>query len=276
MPDPSSQDCCGRATVRNFISPQKELPPRCSRAPTRREFIRLLGGATAGWAVAAHAQQPTKLPTIGFLGQSTLAVEGPRLAAFLKRLRELGWIEGRTIAIEYGWGEGSGERFAKIAADFVRLKVDVIVTSGTANVVAAKQATSTTPIVFAVATRSPIVASLARPGGNVTGLSTAATDLAGKRVELLREAVPGLRRLAIIGNVGNPLPVLEMSEVQAAADRFGLAAAVLGIRRGRYRARLRGAQGARRRPLRRGRSAREHQPRPHPHLGHGGTTAGGI
>ena len=245
----------------------------------RREFITLLGGAAA-WPLAARAQQPTKLPTIGFLGQSTLAVEGPRLAAFLKRLRELGWIEGRTIAIEYGWGEGSSERFAKIAADFVRLKVDVIVTSGTANVVAAKQATSTIPIVFAVAgdpIANNLVASLARPGGNVTGLSTVATDLAGKRVELLREAVPGLRRLAIIGNVGNPLPVLEMSEVQAAADRFGLAAAVLGIpASGGYRARLRGAQGAHRRPLRGGRSAREHQPRPHPHLGHGGTTAGGI
>ena len=148
MPDPSSQDCCGRATVRNFISPQRELPPRCSRAPTRREYIRLLGGATGRRARAATDEAADhRLP-----GQSTLAVEGPRLAAFLKRLRELGWIEGRTIAIEYGWGEGSGERFAKIAADFVRLKVDVIVTSGTANVVAAKQATSTTPIVFAVAT----------------------------------------------------------------------------------------------------------------------------
>ena len=200
----------------------------------RREFITLVGGAAASWPLAALAQQPAKLPTIGFLGQSTLAVEGPRLAAFLKRLRELGWIEGRTIAIEYGWGEGSSERFAKIAADFVRLKVDVIVTSGTANVVAAKQATSTIPIVFAVAgdpIANNLVASLARPGGNVTGLSTVATDLAGKRVELLREAVPGLRRLAIIGNVGNPLPVLEMSEVQVAVDRFGLAAAVLGIRR---------------------------------------------
>jgi putative ABC transport system substrate-binding protein len=200
----------------------------------RREFITLLGGAAAGWPVAAHSQQQMRLPTIGFLGQSTLAVEGPRLAAFLKRLRELGWIEGRTIAIEYGWGEGTSERFAKIAADFVRLKVDVIVTSGTANVLAAKQATSTIPIVFAVAgdpVANNLVASLARPGGNVTGLSTVATDLAGKRVELLREAVPGLHRLATIGNVGNPLSVLEMREVQAAAGGFGLAAAVLGIRR---------------------------------------------
>jgi putative ABC transport system substrate-binding protein len=199
----------------------------------RRHFITLLGGAVA-WPLAASAQQPAKPPTIGFLGQSTLAVEGPRLAAFLKRLRDLGWIEGRTIAIEYGWGEGSSERFAGIAADFVRLKVDVIVTSGTANVIAAKRATSTIPIVFAVAgdpIANKLVASLARPGSNVTGLSTVATDLAGKRAELLREAVPGLRRLAIIGNVGNPLSVLEMNEAQAAAGRFGLDAAVLAIRR---------------------------------------------
>jgi putative ABC transport system substrate-binding protein len=167
------------------------------------------------------------------LGQSTPVVETQRLAAFLKRLRELGWIEGRTVAIEYAWGQGSSERFAEIAADFVRLKVDVIVTSGTANVIAAKQATSVIPIVFAVAgdpIANSLVASLARPGGNVTGLSTLATDLAGKRLELLREAVAGLRRLATIGNVGNSLAVLEMSEVQAAAARFGLEAAALEIR----------------------------------------------
>jgi ABC-type uncharacterized transport system substrate-binding protein len=168
------------------------------------------------------------------LGQSTPVVEGQRLDVFLKRLRELGWIEGRTVAIEYAWGQGSSERFAEIAADFVRLKVDVIVTSGTANVIAAKQATSVIPIVFAVAgdpIANNLVASLARPGGNVTGLSTLATDLAGKRLELLREAVPGFRRLATIGNVGNSLAVLEMNEVQAAAARFGLEAAALEIRR---------------------------------------------
>jgi putative ABC transport system substrate-binding protein len=161
-------------------------------------------------------------------------VESQRLDAFLKRLRELGWTEGRTVAIEYAWGQGSSERFAEIAADFVRLKVDVIVTAGTPNVIAAKQATSVIPIVFAVAgdpIANNLVASLARPGGNVTGLSTVATDLAGKRLELLREAVPGFRRLAIIGNVANSLAVLEMSEVQAAAARFGLEAAALEIRR---------------------------------------------
>jgi len=199
----------------------------------RRALIALLGGAAAS-PLAARAQQAARLPTIGFLGQSTPVVESERLDAFLKRLRELGWIEGRTVAIEYAWGQGSSERFAEIAADFVRLKVDVIVTSGTANVIAAKQATSVIPIVFAVAgdpIANNLVASLARPGGNVTGLSTVATDLAGKRLELLRMAVPGFRRLATIGNVGNSLAVLEMKEVQAAAARFGLEAAALEIRR---------------------------------------------
>src|SRR6266508_3360444 len=199
----------------------------------RRALIALLGGAAAS-PLAARAQQAARLPTIGFLGQSTPVVESERLDAFLKRLRELGWIEGRTVAIEYAWGQGSSERFAEIAADFVRLKVDVIVTSGTANVIAAKQATSVIPIVFAVAgdpIANNLVASLARPGGNVTGLSTVATDLAGKRLELLRMAVPGFRRLATIGNVGNSLAVLEMKEVQAAAARFGLEAAAIEIRR---------------------------------------------
>jgi putative tryptophan/tyrosine transport system substrate-binding protein len=200
----------------------------------RREFITLLGGAAAAGPFAASAQQPTKLPIIGFLGQSTLAVEGPRLAAFLKRLRELGWIEGHTVTFEYGWGEGSSERFAEIAANFVRLNVDVIVTSGTANVAAAKRATSTIPIVFAVAgdpIGNNLVASLARPGGNVTGLSTLATDLAGKRLEFLREAAPGIQHLAIIGNVENPLTLLEIGDVRAAADRLGLTTGTLEIRR---------------------------------------------
>ena len=155
------------------------------------------------------------------------------VAAFVQRLRELGWIEGRTIAIEYRWAEGHGERFAEIAAEFVRLKVDVIVTSGGA-VLAAKQATSLIPIVFAVATDpvgGGLVASLARPGGNVTGLSSQSTDLAGKRLELLREVVPSLRRLAIMANVGNPAAVLEMGEVQAAARTLGLEVATLEIRR---------------------------------------------
>ena len=151
----------------------------------------------------------------------------------MHRLRELGWIEGRTVAIEYRWAEGRSERFAEIAAEFVRLQVDVIVTSGGA-VLAAKQSTSVIPIVFALAT-DPVglgfVASLARPGGNVTGLSSQSTDTAGKRLELLREVVPGLRRLAIMANVGYPGAVLEMGEVHAAARTLGLEVITLEIRR---------------------------------------------
>jgi putative tryptophan/tyrosine transport system substrate-binding protein len=200
----------------------------------RRSFISLLGGALAAWPLAARAQQPDKLPTIGFMGQSTAAVESQRFAALVHRLRELGWLEARTIAIEVRWAEGRAERAAEIATEFVRLKVDVIVTSGTPQVAAAKQATSVIPIVFAVAgdpVGTGLVASLARPGGNVTGLSVLSTDLPGKRIELLREAVPGLRRLAIVGNASNPVIVLEMGEFQAAANTLGLGAAMLEIQR---------------------------------------------
>jgi putative ABC transport system substrate-binding protein len=199
----------------------------------RREFIALLGGAAAVWPLAARAQQPGKLPTVGFLGVSTPSAWSHWVAAFGQRLRELGWIEGRTVAIEVRWAEGRGERFTEIAAEFVRLKVDVIVTAGSA-VAAAKQATSVIPIVFAVANDpvgSGLVASLARPGGNVTGLSLQASDLAGKRLELLREVLPGLRRLAIMGNAGYAASMLEIGEVQAAARVLGLDIDVLEIRR---------------------------------------------
>jgi putative ABC transport system substrate-binding protein len=180
----------------------------------------------------ALAQQTLKLPTIGFLGTSTASGWSHWKAAFLQRLSDLGWIEGRTVAIEYRWAEGHDERYTEIAAEFVRLKVDVIVTSGGA-VVAAKQASSVIPIVFAIAVDplgSGLVAGLARPGGNVTGLSVQQTDLAGKRLELLREVLPGLRRLAIMANVGYPAAVLEMGEVQATARTLGLEAATLEIR----------------------------------------------
>jgi putative tryptophan/tyrosine transport system substrate-binding protein len=200
----------------------------------RREFITLLGGAAATWPLAARAQQPAKLPTIGYLGPNTAASDSQYIAAFLQRLRELGWIEGRNVAIEYRWAEGRSERFAEIAPEFVRLNVDVIVTHGNATVIAVKQATSVIPIVFATAgdpVGTGLVASLARPGGNVTGLSLQQTDLAGKRIELLREVVPGLRRLAIMANVGNPAAALEMGEVQAAARTFGLDVAAVEIRR---------------------------------------------
>jgi len=191
----------------------------------RRAFITLLGGAAA-WPLAARAQQPAKLPTIGFLGPNTRSFDSQqRLPAFVERLRELGWIEGRTIAIEYRWAEGSIDRAAELAAEFVRLKVDVIVTSGTPQVLAAKQATSVIPIVFAAVgdpVGAGVVATLARPDGNATGLSLQQTETTGKRLELLREVIPGLRRLAIIANSDNLSAVLEVREAQAAARALGL------------------------------------------------------
>ena len=200
----------------------------------RREFVTLLGGTAATWPLVARAQQPAKRPTIGFLGSLTASAQSKWTAAFVQRMSEHGWIEGRTIAIEYRWAEGSSQRSAEIAIEFVRLKVDIIVTAGTAAVIAAKQATSVIPIVFGTAgdpVGTGLVASLARPGGNVTGLSNQSGDLAGKRLEILHEVVPGLRRLAIMANIGSPIGVLEMGEVQAAARTLGLEVATLEIRR---------------------------------------------
>ena len=198
----------------------------------RREFITLLGGAAA-WPLGARAQQPAKLPTIGYLGASTPSFDSHRVGAFVQRLRERGWIEGRTVTIEYRWSEGRTERYPEIAAEFVRLKVDVIVTTG-GGVPAVKQATSAIPIVFPVA-GDPVgggfVATLARPGGNVTGLSLQQTDIASKRAELLRDAVPGLRRMATLLNGGNANAMLELGEIQASARTLGLAVATLEIRR---------------------------------------------
>ena len=199
----------------------------------RRAFITLLLGAAA-WPLAARAQQSGKVPTIGFLGSATLLVESQRVAAFVQRLRQLGWIENRNVAIEYRWAEGRAERFTELAAEFARLKVDLIVAATTPAVVAAKQATSVIPIVITTANDpvgTGLVASLARPGGNVTGLSNQMADTAAKRLELLREVVPGLRRLAILGNVDNPGAVLDMREAQVAASAVGLEATTFEIRR---------------------------------------------
>jgi putative ABC transport system substrate-binding protein len=200
----------------------------------RREFITLLGGAVAAWPFAARAQQPVKLPTVGFLGATTPSAQKKWTDAFVQRLRELDWIEGRSIAIEYRWAEGRTDRAAETFAEFVRLKVEVIVTHPTTLALAAKQVTSLIPIVFAVAgdpVGTGLVASLARPGGNVTGLSLQTTDTVSKRLELLREVVPGLRRLAVMASIANPIAVLEMREVQAVASTLGLEVATLEIRR---------------------------------------------
>ena len=200
----------------------------------RRDFIKVTVGSAAAWPLTAHAQQPAKLPTIGFLGQSTRSAASEWVAAFVERMRELGWIENRTVAIASIAGRrGATSGLSTIATEFVRLKVDVIVTSGTSQVLAAKRATSVIPIVFATAgdpVGNNLVASLARPGGNATGLSNQTSDIAGKKVELLREVVHGLSRVAIMGNVGNPAVVLEMGEVQVAAATLGLEVHRLEIR----------------------------------------------
>jgi ABC-type uncharacterized transport system substrate-binding protein len=199
----------------------------------RREFITLLGGAAA-WPLVVHAQQLAKLPTVGYLGSSTASAQRTWVAAFSQRLHQLGWIEGRTVTIEYRWAEGRVERFGEIAAEFARLKVDVIATSGTAPALAAKQATAAIPIVFAVASDpvgNALVESLARPGGNITGLSIQQIDLAAKKLELLHEIVPRFRRLAVLANVASPAGVLEMSEVQTAARKLDLEYVPMEIRR---------------------------------------------
>jgi putative tryptophan/tyrosine transport system substrate-binding protein len=198
----------------------------------RREFITMLGGAAA-WPIAARAQQPGKLPTIGFLGAAP-SIESQRIAAFVQRLRELGWIDGRNLAIEYRWAEGRDERYTEIAAELVRLKVDVIVTVATPATLAAKQATTVIPIVFLTASDpvgTGLVASLARPGGNVTGLANQISDTTGKKLEFLREVVPGLRRLAIMANVANPAAVLDMGEAQVTGRALGLEVTTSEIRR---------------------------------------------
>ena len=189
----------------------------------RREFIGLVGGMAA-WPLAALAQQ-SGMRRIGFLGAATSSVANQWVAAFVQRLKELGWIENQNLAIEYRWAEGRSERFAEIANEFVRLKVDVIMTWSGGPVIAAKQATTVIPIVFALQTDpvgTGLVASLSRPGGNVTGLSVEQTDTVGKRLDLLQETVPGLKRLAIMANVAGPGAVLEMAEVVAAAQTLGI------------------------------------------------------
>jgi putative tryptophan/tyrosine transport system substrate-binding protein len=199
----------------------------------RREFITLVGGAAASVPLIARAQQPGKIPTIGFLGAATPAAWSAWTAGFVGWLGELGWIEGRTVAIEYRWAEGRTERYGEIASEFVRLKVGVIVTVGSA-AVAVKQVTSVIPIVFAVAPDplgAGLVASLSRPGGNVTGVSNQSADLAGKRLEILREVFPGLRRLVILANAGNPTSMQELHEIETTARKLGLEAATLEIRR---------------------------------------------
>jgi putative tryptophan/tyrosine transport system substrate-binding protein len=190
----------------------------------RRQFITFLGGAATAWPFAVRAQQ-LKLPTIGYLGATTAAAQKQWVDAFLQRLSELGWIEGRTVAIEYRWGEGRSDHIAEVAAELVQRKVDLILAGGTAPAVAAKHATPVIPIVFGLAgdpVGTGLAESLARPGGNVTGLSDQAVDLAGKRLEVLRDLLPTFRRLAILANSEYPGLTAEMKEIRAAARTLDL------------------------------------------------------
>jgi putative tryptophan/tyrosine transport system substrate-binding protein len=200
----------------------------------RREFIALLGGMSATWPLTARAQQATAA-IIGLLGTGSAAAQSQWTAAFVQRMRELGWVEGRNLAIEYRWADGHTERLRDLANELVRLKVDVILTHNTPGPLAAKQATSTIPIVFATAgdpVGSGIVASLARPGGNITGLSSQTPDVAGKRLELLREIVPGLHRLAVLADTDNPFVKLDVSQLQQAGAGLGVEVVTFEMRRG--------------------------------------------
>src|SRR6516225_7413948 len=195
----------------------------------RREFVKLFPGIVVAWPLVARAQQGPPRLLIGVLGADA-TVWSSWTAAFVTRLRELGWIAGDTIDVEYRWAGGSSRRVSDFAVEFSRRNVDVIVTYGAAAAVV-KQATTTIPIVLAVASDPGVslVASLARPGGNVTGISIQQSGLIGKRLDLLREVVPHLRRLVIMANAGYAMPVLEAQEAKATAQALGLEAARLEI-----------------------------------------------
>src|SRR5262245_19794841 len=199
----------------------------------RRDFIKAIGGSALACPLVARAQQPGKPRTIGVLGPTLPATWAPWTTAFVRRLHELGWIEGRTVAIEYRWTDGHTDRLPEVAAELIRAEPDVVLTAGT-GVPALRQAKSSLPIVFAIA-RDPVgeglVASLARPGGNVTGLSTQVTDLAAKRLQVLREVVPGVRKLAVLTEADDPSAMIERAEVEAAARALGLEVVTMDLHR---------------------------------------------
>jgi len=199
----------------------------------RRGFIEVIAGGLLAAPLTADAQQAAKVPRIGFLGNSTAALEANLVGPFREGLRELGYVEGRNILIEYRWAEGKNERLPALIAELIALKVDVIVTAGTPAALAVKKATTSIPLVMAAA-GDPIgvglVASLARPGGNVTGLSAIAPELEGKRLELLREVVPKLSHIAVLWNPDNPFQPGSLKETRAAAQVLGIKVQLLGVR----------------------------------------------
>jgi putative ABC transport system substrate-binding protein len=199
----------------------------------RREFITLLGGAAA-WPLLAHAQQPAKkIPRIGFLGNSTAALEANLVGPFREGLRDLGYEEGRSIVIEYRWAEGNYERFPALIAELIKLNVDVIVTAGTPAALAVKKTTASIPLVMVAASEpvaTGLVASFARPGGNVTGVTSMAPAIDGKRLALLREVVPDISHIAVLWNAGSPIQAIQEREMRAAAEVLGMKMLSLGVR----------------------------------------------
>ena len=200
----------------------------------RREFLGALGGAAAAWPLGARAQQAAKVWRIGMLETIVVGLNAANLDAFRKGLRELGYIEGQNLAIDYRSADGRSERFPELASELVRLKVDVIVTRGTPAVLAAKEATATIPVVMAASgapLRTGVVTGLARPGGNVTGLSAFTLELLAKRIEILREAIPGLTRIGFVHNLGNPVAPPQWEELNAAAPTLGIELQLLDVRK---------------------------------------------
>ena len=200
----------------------------------RREFIRLLGGVAATWPLAARAQQPGRVYRIGVLELSPAASNAANFDALRKGLRELGYVEGQNLVLDYRSADGRAERFPQLAAELLRLNVDLIVTRGTPAVMAAKNATGTVPIVMAASgepVETGVIAGLARPGGNVTGLSALSTKLVAKRLELLRETVAGIRRIALLANMGNPSVPAQWEEFKTAAPLLGFEAQLLDVRK---------------------------------------------
>jgi len=199
----------------------------------RREFIRIFGGAAVTWPFAACVARAGKLPVIGLIGGGTAEQFRPFRELMVQRFGELGWIEGRNIVLEYRYAEGLMDRASEAAAEFARMGVDIIVVGGDSEVLAARRGTATIPIV-AMAVGDPVgnglVESLAHPGGNLTGISLALTETASKRVELLRDAIPGLKRVAVFTNFANPLVVPEQNAVTAAAHSLGLDTITSGFR----------------------------------------------
>jgi putative ABC transport system substrate-binding protein len=198
----------------------------------RRDFITLLGGA-ATWPLDAGAQQAGKIPRVGFMGNSTAALEANLIGPFRQGLREHGYEEGRNIETVFRWAEGKYERFPVLIAELVSAKVDMIVTAGTPASLAVKNANTSIPLIM-IAVSEPVatglVASFARPGGNITGLTSMAPEIDGKRLELLRELVPNISYIAVLWNAGSPIQVIQEKEMRAAADVIGMKMLLLGVR----------------------------------------------